>query len=551
MLQRMLIALICGIAICGLSASTQAGTVAAVDGTVIAFQDTGVDVAAGETVTIAASGRIVFGSGGRWTDPNGYGNSENGTAIYTGPLGASAIFGSMLGRVGASTLVPQGTSPYIANPGTGFVGACYSQAMPTAGRLYLAYNDGNGTDNSGTFKAIIQPDFIVDGTVGGWQDTGIDVTAGQGLKIDAAGQVKYSTSVGGYTDPDGLGPYQDGTVKFNNPSVPANGAIEVSLVGQVGSTLVPEGWSPHTSSTGAGFVGGKYRRVIPNSGRLYLAYNDGGVADNAGFHGANIEVVDLANPDAVGFWRFSEQAPGGTASVGDPVRDSSGWGNDGTVQGSPLEYVAGGPLPYPAGSPDHYDGIGMRFESNSDGAVIPASPLLAFEDSFTFEAMIKTTQNGSGALVGNTDSSTGQEYWVRTSSISGSSYGLEVLARDGVSPTGYLKGDVRVNDGQWHHVAMVYDRAQGEFRLFVDYELDEVQTGLNITGTIGSPTIDVLVGKMWNGAEFAGDMEFMRMSAAALDPSQFVQPIPEPASFVLAALGLIGLAMFARRRVRS
>ena len=53
------------------------------------------------------------------------------------------------------TLLLGGESPYIADPGAGFVGSHYSQAIPNSGRLYLGYNDGGTADNSGFFRAKI------------------------------------------------------------------------------------------------------------------------------------------------------------------------------------------------------------------------------------------------------------------------------------------------------------------------------------------------------------------------------------------------------------
>lgn len=71
-------------------------------------------------------------------------------------------------------------------------------------------------------------------------------------------------------------------------------------------------------------------------------------------------------------------------------------------------------------------------------------------------------------------------------------------------------------------------------------------------GIIGGASSTPVIGAFASGGcQVYGDMEFVRLSNGALDPSQFVQFITEPATLVLAAIGLVSLATFARRRRRA
>jgi hypothetical protein len=246
----------------------------------------------GDVVWIEAEGTINYNLGGSYTDPNGYGSGKNGTENATGAVPVpGAIFGSLVGRIGNSALMPEGSSPYTATPGEGFIGKMYAGVAPEDGQLYLAYNDGGATDNSGTFDVAISPYFVVDGTIEGtWLDTGLDLNVGDVLTISASGQIAYSSS-GAWTDPDGFGSVKDGT-EYAVSSHLVPGAIFGSLVGRIGDTLLaPEGVSPYIASPGDGFIGSDYRQTITNAGRLYLAYNDGSANDNGGFFLARVNVV--------------------------------------------------------------------------------------------------------------------------------------------------------------------------------------------------------------------------------------------------------------------
>ena len=106
-----------------------------------------------------------------------------------------------------------------------------------------------------------------------WFDTGIDVVAGQRLRMITTGSVRYGPKPEQVTDADG-GHYSG--KKFFSAAVLPNSMV-CSLTGKIGGTteigtgtLLPEG----LPSNGAGFVGAFYDEIVPEGGRLFLGFND-------------------------------------------------------------------------------------------------------------------------------------------------------------------------------------------------------------------------------------------------------------------------------------
>ena len=113
--------------------------------------DTGIDLRAGDQVTIAASGNITAGQRAGVVSPDG------------ARLGAGSIFGTNrrpIPTAGVGALIG-----YIlqanGQPSQVFlVGSQATLTTPVDGRLYLLVNDDNYGDNSGSFSArIVYPDF--------------------------------------------------------------------------------------------------------------------------------------------------------------------------------------------------------------------------------------------------------------------------------------------------------------------------------------------------------------------------------------------------------
>jgi hypothetical protein len=113
--------------------------------------DTGIDLRAGDQVTITATGNVTAGRRAGVVSPEG------------GRVGAGAVFGAgtyPVPTAGVGALIGY----IVANNGQTsqpfYVGSQLTFTAPVDGRLFLLVNDDNYTDNSGSFSArIVYPDF--------------------------------------------------------------------------------------------------------------------------------------------------------------------------------------------------------------------------------------------------------------------------------------------------------------------------------------------------------------------------------------------------------
>lgn len=108
--------------------------------------DTGIDVRAGDQITFTASGTVVAGQRAGSVGPEGGRTSGFGSIIGTRPVPNAGV-GALIGYI----RMPDGQNlqPF-------FVGSQLTFNVPADGRLYLAINDDNYNDNSGSFTVRIR-----------------------------------------------------------------------------------------------------------------------------------------------------------------------------------------------------------------------------------------------------------------------------------------------------------------------------------------------------------------------------------------------------------
>ena len=268
---------------------------------------------------------------------------------------------------------------------------------------------------------------------------------------------------------------------------------------------------------------------------------------------AAVLCVSGARAATVGFWEFSEKAPGVGNTVDNTagaILDSSGNGNHATALGG-IEYVDGVPTYRPDDTAARLDGV-----SNNDMFSAPGNAGaddFDFAGGFTIEWALKTNNVPAGVeylMIRET----GGEMWART----GSDGNVQIFINDGLGGGHdiFASGDVSINDGNWHHVAMVRDTAanggEGRLELFIDYASVNFKDDLNSNGPINlEQNLDLLGRDLTSLRDetFTGDADFVRVSNTALTSTQFIRlvtPIPEPTSLVLLAGG--GLLSLQRRR---
>ena len=110
--------------------------------------DTGIDVHAGDQITISAEGTIVAGRRTGEVGPEGSNTSSGlGAVVNARPLPSAGI-GALIGYIRG--LDGQMSAAYL-------IGRQLNNTVPSDGRLILAINDDNYSDNTGSFTVRIRP----------------------------------------------------------------------------------------------------------------------------------------------------------------------------------------------------------------------------------------------------------------------------------------------------------------------------------------------------------------------------------------------------------
>jgi len=107
--------------------------------------DSGIDLRSGDQVTFTASGTVVAGQRAGSVGPEGGRSSGFGSIVSARPVPSAGV-GALIGYI----RTPDGqTQPF-------FIGSSLTYNATTEGRLYLAINDDNYNDNSGSFTVRIR-----------------------------------------------------------------------------------------------------------------------------------------------------------------------------------------------------------------------------------------------------------------------------------------------------------------------------------------------------------------------------------------------------------
>ena len=239
-------------------------------------------------------------------------------------------------------------------------------------------------------------------------------------------------------------------------------------------------------------------------------------SDNLGTSVTNIWQFRVANQTVRAQWTFNEKAAGNVVSTSSgAILDVSGNSRNGTANDPAMQYVSG--------SFNYGNTPALRFTSGFDRVVVPDSfGSFNFTNSFTWEAVLRTTSSAASlAILGKNGTGDGEgEYWWR---LPGPSGGVQYVGMNDGTGSKFLAGTNILNDGNWHHIAVVYDTNTAQIRLYADYRLEGTLTNVLFTKTIGRPS-DLYIGSFnGGGSEFDGDIDSIRVSNGALTTAQFLQ----------------------------
>ncbi len=223
-------------------------------------------------------------------------------------------------------------------------------------------------------------------------------------------------------------------------------------------------------------------------------------------------------PDALpeqALWQLNEK------TAGEPAELVSGAILDTHPAGCGLHMTPENAIAYTAGDPRYGGSAALAFTGMQRLRITDAATSnrldFAAEDSFTLEAVVRVPAGSlqTGCIIGKDVASNQPSWWLRVESGR-----ARFLLSDGPREPN-LYSTVLINDGEWHHIAAVRDRAAALLRIYVDHIA---------AGTVADTTEaslangnGVTIGMYNSGLrQFTGAIDFVRISNRALRPQAFV-----------------------------
>jgi len=216
-------------------------------------------------------------------------------------------------------------------------------------------------------------------------------------------------------------------------------------------------------------------------------------------------------PVTAAHWTFDEM-------VGDTLHDVSGNGNHGIISGA--TWVNG-----------IRDGA-LKFDGIDDYVETPLIPVYNNTESFTWEVIARFTE-GTGTtmdMMGFEKSFNGEiDIVARADGFIRGFARSDDYANDGGQHI--LDSDSAMNDGKWHHYALVRDRANLLYKLYVDhlFVAQIADNNLNSINALGQHWLPIAAHNA-NGTisrQYKGSIDEVRISNVALNLDQFLEFTPD------------------------
>ena len=124
-----------------------------------------------------------------------------------------------------------------------------------------------------------------------------------------------------------------------------------------------------------------------------------------------------------------------------------------------------------------------------------------------------------------------------------------------------VQGPTELNQDQWYHVAGVFDDDADTLTVYVNGQQDRQMSVIGSPSTTSIYGVSIGANAPEGNRYFDGGLDDVRIYNAAISPADVAAiynnakgdfpPIPEPSTFVLAVLGLLGFGWYHRRRCRT
>ncbi len=234
-----------------------------------------------------------------------------------------------------------------------------------------------------------------------------------------------------------------------------------------------------------------------------------------------------AAADLIAHWEFDNATNVGEATLSDDL----------TVVGD-ASYSAAGKI----GGALALDGSGDYL--HLDGDALPTD-IPTGNSSYSVAAWIQTSAQKSNGIVGWGIASTGR--------FNGSRTGTTNVVQNYSWSLTYdiIRTGVDYADGQWHHFAATYDAATGEKKLYWDGNQLGAALTLPAVLNVGAENFRLgTIHQTYGDEDFNGLLDDVRIYSHALSGDEVADLVPEPSTWTLLGIGLLGLFGW-RRRFRS
>jgi hypothetical protein len=243
-----------------------------------------------------------------------------------------------------------------------------------------------------------------------------------------------------------------------------------------------------------------------------------------------------AGAATVGYWRM--EADLDPSATGVRVANEIAGGSDLLSTEAFIDFAANPNGTVPNTGSINLGSIGSRLQGGANGingtiasySALDAASLTAEFWARTGESQATLLQRSSGAngfTIGNPNALS-ITYYVSN----GAGGGVAVTLNTGHNM-----------NATWHHSAFTYDQASGVGRFYVDGVVVATNDGVDGRALYWGGATTLVVGQLMDYASaFNGTMDEVRVSNTALDPTQFLGAVAEPASALLFGLALAAFA---------